>query len=285
MEAIGGPWLEVIQGKSGLDLNTVSITIDPGPKYGAIVNGKFVAGNYYLDNFNRIDYPGKRRHGKRTVEAIPGMVFEVDDGSYVGGSAFSFMVRGENAGKRIPQESVTPPQAATVIGDTVKFNTSPIEIKTGVYAHPYIVSTIYPLVTSSNMTVNCINGLTAGIDDRCEVGGSEFYFTLSSDGKTVSVVDANPAASGTNDTLTFNPVKVKVTPSNLLAKYQFSYDHESPTMITGTTSTYLLPSLVYWVALGDSDSLITPFQFTNTAGTSCNSGGVQFTFAVQSARK
>jgi len=279
--------------KSTLWLNTVPITINPGFKYGGYINGKKVPGLYYMTDYNRVDYPGSSYHGKKEFYLIPGLVCEVDDGSYVGGSSMQFRVRSVKGEGVIPPDSISPVGAATAKGDTLLFNTAPINIETGAYDHPYIVSTLYPELSSSNSIVNCIRGLTAGIDSRTEVGGSEFYFKLGSDGKTITIVDVNPAATGgTNGVLSFEPLKVNVTPGTVpgtnqsyTGQYQLSYNYDAAPF-QGEMSTYLLPSLVYWVSVGGSDSTITAFSISPpTSVTTCTPGGIPFTFTVAKHRK
>jgi hypothetical protein len=130
-----------------LQLRTVPITIDPTPQYGGraivqaagtISTGTF-PGVYFMSDFNRLAYPGEGYYGVGHFDLVPGLSWQVDDGSYVGGSSFQFFVNSENSGNVIPKWRIFPHGVATPSGNTLKFNTSPVVIETGSYNHPYIV--------------------------------------------------------------------------------------------------------------------------------------------------
>jgi hypothetical protein len=131
-----------------------------------------------------------------------------------------------------------------------------------------------------------INGLTAGIDDCTEVGGSDFSFMLSADGSSVSTEEGNPAICAGN-VLKLSPIKVIITPgidpsSNASYEgiYQLSCDYIYASTHKGVAITYLLPSLVYWIATNNDATLRAPFTLTVGTSATCVSGGIPYSFTV-----
>jgi hypothetical protein len=243
---------------SKLLIRTVRIKINPGREYGGPVGPNFIKGVYYLSAYSLVNYPGIRFQGEQDFNLIPGITYFVDDGCFAPtnpASDFVFRVDSGGCEGHIPQSSILPPKAASADEDELRFNTAPVKIIPGKYDHNYYLSTIGALATTNSSTFNVIRGLTVSIDTDAKVGGSNFYFHVEADGKTV--VSENPiAAQGSNNgKLTFQPVPVTITPgidpstgSPYTGNYLLSLN--STTYVQGVTQTYLLPSLVYWVEVG-----------------------------------
>ncbi len=200
---------------STLTFNNVSITFDP-------VN---YTGRYFVTSSFHTPLTGLE-----TIVLVPALVYGVDTGAEVGGSAFYFQI---DAAGRVSTAS----PAAVGSGSTLTFNNVSVAINPSLYTGRYFVTAFSPTAFTGPRTVVLVPGLVYGVDNGSFVGPSAFYFTVSGSGQ---VTTTSPAAVGTGNTLTFFNVAVHVDPTT----YTGLYTVGGYLSLSGPVNISLIPSLL-----------------------------------------
>lgn len=236
---------------STLNIMTLPVTVHPN-HYGGPLDGAFIDGFYFLSIYKaNADY-GYGWQGKQTFHLIPGLLYWIDNGSFVGNSLFGFLLGKKRTSAVVSK--INPPCAATPTKNGLRFEVTRVEIKPGDYKGLYLVSTErYRQQLSGNQSFNVIRGLTAGIDTGALVANataaSYFYFAVANDGREVSV-DNTEAARADKRVISFRPMTVTITPPVGAPKYRI--DTQPSQSLLGEQSVQLMPNLMYWINVNDS---------------------------------
>lgn len=152
-----------------LHLNSSTLQIDSG-NYA----GRYLFSAYYPQVF----------HGDQSLSVLPGLLYSLDNGTAIGGSAFIFAL---DAAGQVISHGV----AASGNGSSLRLNSVAITINPHAYAGSYTVSSYSPQSWSGSQTLELLPGLAYGL----QVGSRSISFSLDASGK-VSTTAADAYGSG-----------------------------------------------------------------------------------------
>lgn len=152
------------------------------------------------------------RVGSRTIVLVPGISYQLDNGTGIGASNVGFSVQADG--------TVTSNHPGAVgLGSTLTLQTAPISVQPGAYTGVYVPSSYSPTRYSGPAVLRLIRGTTFGIDNGTSVGGSGFLALVGADG---SVSTSSISADAAGNTLTFRTAVIGIDPGAYLGKFWLS---------------------------------------------------------------
>ena len=197
-------------------------------------------GNYILYNRDTNTNLGTFS-GTQSLNLVAGN-YQFDNSNQVGASAFNFSV---NQFGQV--SSVSNPNAAQAIGNTLRLNNTTINIEPGGYTGRYKFLASNSFYTGSQSFV-VVPGLRYGVDNGTGRGGaaaqSYFYFDVGANG-AISNIDVPVAATASGNTLNFNNQTLIIEPNGYTGNYNLSSHYTIAPYISGRQSFVMIPGLLY----------------------------------------